>query len=77
MNEAVLHELSELMGGRFRLTTLVQKRLVELMRERSDIVTKNSGGLPVRLVVEEVARGGVQLTAADGTVFLAADEKAD
>ena len=77
MNEAVLHELSELMDGRFKLTTLVQKRLVELMRERSDVVTKNSGGRPVRLVVEEVARGGLQLTAPDGTVFLAAGEEAD
>lgn len=69
MDEAILHELSRKLGGRFKLTALVQKRLGELMRERSEIITQNSGGRPVRLVVEEVARGGAELVAPDGTEF--------
>ena len=55
MNEAVLHDLSSKLEGRFKLTSLVQKRLVQLMRERSDVILGNSGGRPVRLVVDEVA----------------------
>jgi hypothetical protein len=66
MDEAVLHELSLRLGGRFRLTALVQKRLVQLMREGSDVIKKNSGGRPVRLVVEEVAEGRLALVAPEG-----------
>lgn len=75
MDEAILYELSRKLGGRFKLTALVQKRLVELMRERSEIITQNSGGLPVRLVVEEVARGGAELIAPDGTKFVVRQEE--
>ena len=66
MNEAVLHDLSGKLGGRFKLTALLQKRLTSLMMQRDDIITKNSGGRPVRLVVEEIARGNLQLTTPDG-----------
>ena len=61
MNEALLHEMSEKLHGRFKLTSLVQKRLVDLMRSRSPVITQNSGGRPVRSVVEEVAGGDLQL----------------
>jgi len=66
MNEATLHRLSSELGGRFKLTALLQKRLIKLMVDRDDIVTKNSGGRPVRLVVDEIADGRLQLTAPDG-----------
>jgi hypothetical protein len=56
MNEAMLHRLAGELGGRFKLTMRVQKRLVDLMNERSEIITKNCGGRPVRLVVEQVAK---------------------
>ena len=56
MDEGLLHKLSEDLGGRFKLTSLVQKRLVEMMLQRHDVVTKHSGGRPIRLVIEEVAR---------------------
>lgn len=75
MNEAMLHDLSRKMGGRFKLTTLVQKRLVQLMQERSEIVTKNSGGRPIRLVTEEIAKGHLQLVAPDGTALTGPIEK--
>lgn len=75
MNEAMLHDLSQKMGGRFKLTTLVQKRLVQLIRERSEIITKNSGGHPIRLVTEEIAKGHLQLIAPDGTALTAPTEK--
>jgi len=66
MNEATLHRLAGELGGRFKLTALLQKRLVQLMVARDDIITKNSGGRPVRLVVDEIASGKLQLTSTDG-----------
>jgi hypothetical protein len=73
MNEALLHEMSEKLHGRFKLTSLVQKRLVDLMRSRSQVVTQNSGGRPVRIVVEEVAGGDLQLVSPeDQDVVIAA-----
>ncbi len=67
MDEAVLHDLSHKMGGRFKLTALVQKRLLELMREDSPVIKEKSGGRPVSLVIQEVARGRLQLVSTDGT----------
>ncbi|MFW6158602.1 MAG: DNA-directed RNA polymerase subunit omega [Planctomycetota bacterium] len=69
MDEAVLHDLSGKLGGRFKLAALVQKRLVQLLRERHPIITEHSGGVPVRLVVQEIAEGKLQLVAPDGTVI--------
>ena len=56
MDEAMLHRLAGEVGGRFKLTIRVQKRLVDLMNERNEIITKHCGGRPVRLVVEQVER---------------------
>lgn len=82
MNEAILHRLSNELGGRFKLTALLQKRLIKLMVDRDDIITKNSGGRPVRLVIDEIAAGKLQLTAPDGEAItpeleLKLDEPAD
>lgn len=82
MNEAILHRLSNELGGRFKLTALLQKRLIKLMVDRDDIITKNSGGRPVRLVIDEIAAGKLQLTAPDGEEItpeleLKLDEPAD
>jgi len=71
MNEAVLHDLSSKLGGRFKLTSLVQKRLVQLMRERSEVILGNSGGRPVRLVVDEVTDGRLELTGPEGETVAA------
>ncbi|MFH1732259.1 MAG: hypothetical protein ABIF82_11505 [Planctomycetota bacterium] len=82
MNEATLHRLSGELGGRFKLTALLQKRLIKLMVDRDDIITKNSGGRPVRLVIDEIASGKLQLTAPGGEELtpeleVKADEPAD
>ncbi len=75
MNEATLHDLSRKIRGRFKLTTLVQKRLVQLMQDRSEVITKNSGGRPIRLVTEEIAGGRLQLVAPDGAALSGPAEK--
>lgn len=56
MNEKLLHDMAAEIGGRFKLTVMVQKRLVELMQQHSDVIAKNCGGKPIRMVVEEIAR---------------------
>ncbi len=61
MDESLLQKLSSKVDGRFKLTTMVQKRLVELMNERNDLIVKNCGGCPIRLVVEELARNLLEL----------------
>jgi len=66
MDEAILHDLSRSMGGRFRLAALVQKRLVQHIIDRHETVTKNSGGRPIRLVVEQVSTGRIGLTGPEG-----------
>ncbi len=76
MNEATLQELSVKLGGRFKLASLVQKRMVELMRNRDEIVTKHSGGQPLRLVVDEVAEGRLELTGPHGGALAMGDEEA-
>ncbi len=75
MDEALLHELSAKMGGRFKFTSLVQKRLVQLVNEHNELFTQNSGGRPVRLVVEEIAKGGFQLTTPNGKEIIAPREE--
>ena len=66
MDEALLHELAGKVGGRFRLTSVVQRRLVDLMRNHDDIIDKNCGGRPIRLVVEGVARDLLRLQGPEG-----------
>jgi hypothetical protein len=68
MDEAVLHELANRLGGRFRLAALVQKRLVQLMNERSSVVTEHSGGRPISIVVKEVAGAQLELVDSEGNV---------
>jgi len=55
MNEGLLHEMARKTGGRFKLTNLVQRRLVELMMKGDDTIRRNCGGRPIRLVIEQVA----------------------
>jgi len=75
VNEQTLHKLASKFGGRFKLTALVQKRLAQLMAERSDVIVKNCGGRPIRLVVDEVAKGGLQLTGTDGKAVVGPSDK--
>lgn len=55
MNEGLLQEMAKKEGGRFKLTRMVQERLVKLMMQGDDTIRRNCGGRPIRLVVEQVA----------------------
>lgn len=55
-----LSEAEKKVGGKFKLSTLMQKRLVELMRGSPKLV--NSGITnPHEIVVEEILQGKIEL----------------
>ena len=55
MDESVVHELAKKAGGRFHLTALVQKRLIELNRGEKPAVEPKETQL--RTVIEELLQG--------------------
>ena len=55
MDESVVHALARKVGGRFRLTALVQKRLIELNRGARPTVEPKETAL--RTVIEELLQG--------------------
>ena len=55
MDESVVHSLAEKIGGRFHLTSIVQKRLIELNRGARPLVDLQETNL--RTVIEELLTG--------------------
>jgi len=55
MDESVVHSLAEKIGGRFHLTSIVQKRLIELNRGARPLVEPQETTL--RTVIEELLQG--------------------
>lgn len=51
-------EIVERMGGRFKLCTLIQRRLVQLMEGARPLVDRN-GRSDLELVVEEIVQGKI------------------
>lgn len=47
-------ELAEKIGGRFKLTALVQKRLGELMDGSRPLIENTQGMTPLEIVVQEI-----------------------
>ena len=69
MDLAKLSKAEKLVGGKFKLSTLMQKRLVELMRGAPKLV--NSGATNLHeIVIEEILQGKIELgePAKDATV---------
>lgn len=58
MDESVVHALAKKVGGRFRLTALVQKRLIELNRGARPTVEPKETAL--RTVIEELLQGALE-----------------
>lgn len=47
-------EIVEKVGGRFKLTALIQKRLVELMHGARPLVERKRGMTEIEVVVQEI-----------------------
>jgi len=53
-------DLIRKMGGRFKLTALIQKRMLEIMQGARPMV-EPEGLTPMEVVVEEIVRGYVDI----------------
>lgn len=51
-------EIADKMGGRFKLCTLIQRRLVQLMQGARPLVDRN-GRSDLELVIEEIMQGKI------------------
>ena len=58
-----VEELDRKIGGRFRLTALIQRRLQEVVRGGARPLEGNRE--PIRRVIEEIERGEIDLVADD------------
>lgn len=66
MIEALKHdELMEKVGGRFKLCTLVQRRVAQLM-EGSRPLVERDGRSDLEVAIDEVLRGKITLEFASG-----------
>lgn len=48
-------------GGRFKLSVLIQKRMIELMEGGRPLIEDTEGKKPVEIVVEEIKQGKIVL----------------
>jgi len=62
-NVRKIEELDRKVGGRFRLTSLIQRRLQEVVRGGARPLEGNRE--PIRRVVEEIERGEIDLVPDD------------
>jgi len=61
MDESKIHELAKRLGGRFRLASLVQKRLLELNRGQRKLVPDDNKN-PMHAVLKEIDGGFIELS---------------
>ncbi len=54
-------ELVEKLGGRFKLTALVQKRLTELMQGSRPLIEDTEGKTQLEIVIEEIKRDKITI----------------
>jgi DNA-directed RNA polymerase subunit omega len=54
-------ELVKKVGGRFKLTALIQKRLMELMQGGRPLIENTEGMSQLQIVVEEIKRDKIAI----------------
>jgi DNA-directed RNA polymerase subunit omega len=54
-------ELVEKVGGRFKLTALIQKRLLELMQGGRPLIEDTEGKTQLEIVIEEIKRDKITI----------------
>jgi DNA-directed RNA polymerase subunit omega len=54
-------KLVEKLGGRFKLTALVQKRLLELMQGGRPLIEDTEGKTQLEIVIEEIKRDKITI----------------
>ena len=71
----VEEELVQSVGGKFRLTTLIQKRLIEINRGAAPLVKVEEGMSLRRVVCEEILQGKIELSPRDQVGYSVETEK--
>ena len=61
LDQAKLEELTKVVGGRFKLTALLQKRLVSLMKHRREGTRIPSTGELIDIAIKEIEEGKIVL----------------
>ncbi len=64
MDESRLHELARKTGGRFRLASLIQRRLLELNRGQRQLIEEHHRN-PLYIVLQEIEEDKVTLSTPD------------
>jgi len=54
-------ELVKKLGGRFKLTALIQKRLMELMQGSRPLIEDTEGKSQLEIVIEEIKRDKITI----------------
>jgi len=54
-------ELVEKVGGRFKLTALIQKRLMELMQGSRPLIENTEGKTQLEIVIEEIKQDKIAI----------------
>lgn len=54
-------EIVEKVGGRFKLTALIQKRMVEIMQGARPLVEREKGMTDMELVIEEILQDKIAI----------------
>ena len=61
INELKNTKLIEKLGGRFKLTSLVQKRLLELMQGGRPLIEDTEGKTQLEIVIEEIKQDKITI----------------
>jgi len=61
-------ELVRKVGGRFKLTALIQKRLMELMQGGRPLIENTEGMSQLQIVVEEIKLGKIAIDYDDSDI---------
>ena len=69
-------EIVKKVGGRFKLTALIQRRRLELMEGARPLVERRQGMTDMEVVIEEILQDKITLDA-DQSAGAAAGEEAD
>ena len=64
-------------GGRFKLSALIQKRMVELMEGGRPLIEDTEGKTPIEIVIEEIRRDKIVLEEAGDADSIKDKPKAD
>jgi len=62
MIEALKSEyLANMVGGKFKLTALIQRRLVEIIQGTRPLVERKKGMTDMEVVIEEILQGKISI----------------